>query len=127
MLQSQTVTSQSVREAIFDSQFSKFCMCHEYDTDVTVWLHAVKTTCECLHRYNSNERKFSPPGSVVRVSVSPSDHMFDKTSLPRSGGDRVIVGTGYPDCITASDGEMMLRSSRKGNWHTVYDSCDPVP
>lgn len=39
----------------FDSQLSTFRMYHKYNTDLTVWLHAVMKACEGSHRHNSNQ------------------------------------------------------------------------
>ena len=72
----------------------------QYDIDVTVWPHAARRTCGRSHQDNSNERKLSPPGNAARPSESSLESALTKASLPRSGGDWVIVRVGCPGCGT---------------------------
>ena len=95
---------------------------HEYDTDVTLWLHAFRTACGSLHRCNSNERQLSPPGSAARPSKSCLECACTKTRVPRSGGDCVVAGNGCEGWTEAIIGETMVRSSSRGKWGILYKS-----
>jgi len=111
----------------FGSPSSPLHTPHKYDTDVTLWLHASKTTCESIHRNNSNERQFGPPGSAAKPPGSPLESVCIKTSVPRSGGNRVFTGNGSSGNTTAAVGATMVRSSSRRNWDMMYKSCRSVP
>jgi len=95
---------------------------HKYDIDLVVWPQAAKMASRWLHQDSSNERKLSPPGSPTRPSESSLERACTKTSLPRSGGDCLIVArTGYPGGAKISlAGDIIVRSSSMRNWHMIY-------
>ena len=62
--------------------------------NTNVKMNAAKAVRGLPQWNNSNERKLSPPGIAASPSESSLECIFHKASLPRSGGDCVIVGTG---------------------------------